>query len=213
MPKALKKTLNDKFKNIGNRLKKLRTDKGLTLNQVAACLNPYVQIQLDGKSGETRISEIEKSNANLTPELAVAYSRVFDVSLEYVFCLSDDMRPENKEIKETLGLTDTTIAKIKAFSSENASAAYLKILNILFETDFMSELIHSLDSFAYTTQKYSNFVTLNFDDRQEDKEIVGLISRWKLEKSVSKAIDKIANLLEDSEELKLSVEEQQKSSP
>ena len=207
MPKILKKTPNDKFKNIGNRLKKLRKDNDLTLNQVAARLNPYVQIQLDGKSGETRIAEIEKSNANLTPELAVAYSRVFDVSLEYVFCLSDDMRPENKEVKETLGLTDAAIAKIKAFSSENGSATYLKILNLLFETDFMSELIHSLDSFAYTTQKYSNFVTLDFDYRQEDKEIVGLISKWKLEKSVSKAIDKIAKLLEDSEELKLPEEE------
>ena len=207
MPKILKKTPNDKFKNIGNRLKKLRIDNDLTLNQVAARLTPYVQIQLDGKSGETRIAEIEKSNANLTPELAVAYSRVFDVSLEYVFCLSDDMRPENKGVKETLGLTDAAIAKIKAFSSENGSATYLKILNLLFETDFMSELIHSLDSFAYTTQKYSNFVTLDFDYRQEDKEIVGLISKWKLEKSVSKAIDKIVKLLEDSEELKLPVEE------
>ena len=112
-----------------------------------------------------------------------------------------------KEVKETLGLTDAAIAKIKAFSSENGSATYLKILNLLFETDFMSELIHSLDSFAYTTQKYSNFVTLDFDYRQEDKEIVGLISKWKLEKSVSKAIDKIVKLLEDSEELKLPVEE------
>lgn len=207
MPKTLKKTPNDKFKKIGNRLKKLRTDKDLTLNQVAACLNPYVQIQLDGKSGETRISEIEKSNANLTPELAVAYSQFFDVSLEYVFCLSDDMRPENKEVKETLGLTDEAIAKIKAFSNENGPATYMKILNILFESDFMSELIHSLDSFVYTTQKYSNFVTLDFDDRQKDKEIVGLIPRWKLEKSVSKSMDKIAKLLEDSEELKLLVEE------
>lgn len=201
MPKTLKKIPNDKFKNIGNRLKKLRTDKGLTLNQVTACLNPYVKIQLDGKSGETRISEIEKSNANLTPELAVAYSRVFDVSLEYVFCLSDDMRPENKEVKETLGLTDATIAKIKAFSSENGSAAYLKILNILFETDFMSELIYSLDSFAYTTAFYNSCETLDFDNRQEDKEVVKLIPRWRLDKSVSMAIDKVAKLLEDSKTL------------
>lgn len=213
MPKTLKKTPNDNFKKIGIRLKKLRTDKNLTLNQVAACLNPYVQIQLDGKSGETRISEIEKSNANLTPELAVAYSRFFDVSLEYIFCLSDDMRPENKEVKETLGLTDAAIAKMKAISSENGSATYMKILNILFENDFMSELIHSLDSFVYTTQKYSDFVTLDFDDRQKDKEIVDLIPRWKLEKSVSKSMDKIAKLLEDSDELKLVVEEQEKSSP
>ena len=201
MPKAFKKIPNEKFKNTGSRLKKLRTDKGLTLKQVADCLNPYVQIKLDGKSGETRISEIEKSNANLTPELAVAYSQVFDVSLEYVFCLSDDMRPENKEIKETLGLTDATIAKIKAFSNENGSAAYLKILNILFESDFMSELIHSLDSFAYTTAFYNRCETLDFDDRQEDKEVVKLIPRWRLDKSVSMDIDKVAKLLEDSQTL------------
>lgn len=78
----------------------------------------------NGKSGQTRISAIENSHANLTSELALAYSKNFDVSLEYIFCISDDMRPENKDIKEVLRLSDITISKIRAFSEEKTRMNY-----------------------------------------------------------------------------------------
>ena len=76
---------------------------------------------------------------------------------------------------------------------------HLEILNILCESDFMTELIQSLDSFIYTTNLYRDMETLNFDERENDKEIVNLLPRWKLDKSVSISIDKIANLLETTE--------------
>lgn len=196
MARELKRKSNP---NIGERLKKLRNNRKLSLSKTAKLLEPYVGIQLDGKSGETRISGIENSNANLTLELAIAYSKVFNVSLEYLFCLSDDMQPNDKGIREELGLTDIAISKIRDFSNTEVYPKQLEILNILFESDFMTELIQSLDSFIYTTNLYRDMETLNFDDRENDKEIVNLLPRWKLDKSVSISIDKIANLLETTE--------------
>lgn len=196
MARELKRKSNP---NIGERLKKLRNNRKLSLSKTAKLLEPYVDIQLDGKSGETRISGIENSNANLTLELAIAYSKVFNVSLEYLFCLSDDMQPNDKGIREELGLTDIAISKIRDFSNTEVYPKQLEILNILFESDFMTELIQSLDSFIYTTNLYRDMETLNFDERENDKEIVNLLPRWKLDKSVSISIDKIANLLEITE--------------
>lgn len=196
MARELKRKSNP---NIGERLKKLRNNRKLSLSKTAKLLEPYVDIQLDGKSGETRISGIENSNANLTLELAIAYSKVFNVSLEYLFCLSDDMQPNDKGIREELGLTDIAISKIRDFSNTEVYPKQLKILNILFESDFMTELIQSLDSFIYTTDSYRDMETLNLDERENDKEIVNLLPRWKLDKSVSISINKIANLLETTE--------------
>ena len=204
MARELKRKSNP---NIGERLKKLRNNRKLSLSKTAKLLEPYVDIQLDGKSGETRISGIENSNANLTLELAIAYSKVFNVSLEYLFCLSDDMQPNDKGIREELGLTDIAISKIRDFSNTDSNTEeypkQLEILNILFESDFMTELIQSLDSFIYTTNLYRGMETLNFDERENDKEIVNLLPRWKLDKSVSISIDKIANLLETTVKLKI----------
>lgn len=186
-------------KEIGARLKQLREERRLSLYQVARQLAPYVNIQLEGKSGETRISAIENSTANLTPELAIAYSRVFDVSLEYVFCLSNDMQPENKTIKEVLGLEDMAIAKIKRFSKSQ-----LQILNFLIESGYIEEFLDCLDSFIYTTDFYRDFVTLSFDDRHKDStEFVKLLPRWYLEKSISTLLDKIVNSMENNEQLKI----------
>lgn len=192
MSRALSRPVDTK---IGKRLKELRGD--LSRYELIKRLNPLVSIQLEGKSGETRISAIENSSANLTSELAIAYSKIFDVSLEYIFCTSDDMRPENKDIKEVLKLSDSAISKIKAFSNEKNSEALLKILNILFEFDFMLELVRSLDSFIHTSNFYNDCETLSFDDRQEgDTEVVKLIPRWRLDKSVSALTEKIVDLLE-----------------
>ena len=182
---------------IGERLKKLRENRDLSLYRLAKLLKEHVSLKLEGKSGETRISAIENSNANLTPELAIAYSKIFDVSLEYIFCISNDMRPENKDIKEVLKLSDIAISKIKAFSNEKNSEALLKILNLLFESDFMLELVRSLESFYYTSHFYNDCETLGFDDRQEgDTEVVRLIPRWRLDRSVSALTEKIVDLLE-----------------
>lgn len=196
MPRTLSK---EPIPNVGERIRELRKSRNWSLKKMTEALRPYVHIVLEGKTGESRISSIEKSKKGLTPELANAYSKVFNVTLEYVFCLSNDMRPEDKSIRETLNLTNITISKIRDFSNSEVSPKQIAILNLLFESDFMSELVHSLDSFVYTTTVYRQMVTLDFDDRENDKEIVNLLPRWKLDKSVSASVDKIAKLLEENE--------------
>lgn len=200
MSRVLIKGVN---KEIGARLKRLREDNGQKLHTLAKQLAPHVGIQLEGKSGETRLSAIENANANLTLELAIAYSKVFGVSLEYILCLSDDMQPENKAIKEVLGLTDITISKIKSLKDNQELETQLVILNILFESDLMMELIRSFDSFSFANHFYNDCETLDFDCRYEnDKEVVRLLPRWRLEKKILVLIDRIAYLLENDEGLK-----------
>lgn len=216
MSRTLMKPVN---KNIGPRLKKLRTERNLSLGKLATELAQHVTIHLEGKSGETRILAIENSKNNLTPELAIAYSKYFDVSLEYIFCLSDDMQPENRTIKEVLGLEDSAIAKIAKIKkvSETQSETQLEILNFLIEHDFIKGLIESFDSFVYTTRSLSESKIISFDDRltddkqKEDAKIVELIPRWRLERSVSALIDKIADLMVNSEKIKYP--DSQQSSP
>lgn len=201
MPRKLIKSANEK---IGKRLKELRENRKLSLYKLVEQLNPLVSIQLEGKSGETRISRIENSDANLTVELAIAYSKIFDVSLEYLFCLSNDMRPENKSIKEVLGLTDIAISKIKDFSNEKNSKTEMKILNTLFESGLLLKLVQNLDSFFFTNQFYDSCETLPFDCRYEDDvEVVKLLPRWRFEKSVSALSKEIIDLLEKDERLML----------
>lgn len=201
MSRTLAKPVNE---NIGPRLKKLRTERNLSLSKTAKQLAPHVAICLEGKSGETRISTIENSTNNLTPELAIAYAKVFDVSLEYIFCLSDDMQPEHKRIKKVLGLKDSAIVKIKGFSKTQ-----LEILNFLIEHDFIKGLIESFDSFVYTTRFLSESKIVGFDNRladdkqEEDAKLVALIPRWRLERSVSALIEKIADLIVNSEKIKI----------
>jgi transcriptional regulator with XRE-family HTH domain len=203
MSRTLKKSPND---NIGPRLKKLRTERNLSLSKVAKQLAPHVELQLAGKSGETRISAIENSGANLTLELAIAYSKVFDVSLEYIFCISNDMQHENKTIKETLGLEDFAIAKIKDFS-----VTQLQILNFLIRSDFIKGLIESFDSFVYTTRSFCESEIVGFDNRladdkqKEDAKIVELIPRWRLEKSISALIEKIADPIINSDAIDITM--------
>lgn len=201
MPRALKKPIE---REIGVRLNKLRNGRKLSLRKVAQQLAPYVNIQLGGKSGETRISALENSAANLTPELAVAYSKAFDVSLEYIFCLSDDMQPEDKTIEESLGLTKDAVSKIREIKScldGNNSAAKLKILNKLFESGYIMELLNHLNSFVVASRLLNECVTLPLDDRQDDTEAAELIARWQLDKRVLATLEKIADLLEKDENL------------
>lgn len=201
MSRTMKKPID---KRIGMRLNELRTKRKLSLKQVAEQLNPHVSIHLEEKSGETRISAIENSTGNLTPELAIAYSKTFDVSLEYIFCLSDDMQPENKTVKEVLGLTDEAISKIveiKNFLDENNLTARLQILNILFESGYMMELLEHLYHFVITSRFLNKCVVVPLDDGPNDTEFTKLVPRWRLDKRVSTTIEKITDLLEKYENL------------
>lgn len=148
---------NTPDKDIAKRLKALREQKELTLIDVAEKLDPYVNINLIGNGGRSVISNLENQKQNLTIELAVAYSKVFNVSLEYILCQSDDMQPENKTIKVVLGLSDRAIEAIKNIKEDISPIDELgyvppntEILDALLRAGFISKLLKSFGGFIYS---------------------------------------------------------------
>lgn len=148
---------NTPDKDIAKRLKALREQKELTLIDVAEKLDPYVNINLIGNGGRSVISNLENQKQNLTIELAVAYSKVFNVSLEYILCQSDDMQPQNKTIKVVLGLSDRAIEAIKNIKEDISPIDELgyvppntEILDALLRAGFISKLLKSFGGFIYS---------------------------------------------------------------
>ena len=126
-------------KNIAVRLSTLREAEKLTLGKTADKIQPHVKISV----GRSVISNLEKQQQNLTIELAIAYSKAFYVSLDYILCLSDDPHPRNKDIRTALGLSDKAIDAIEQING----SPYVKILNTLFETGFIPKLLKAFERF------------------------------------------------------------------
>ncbi len=185
--RSLKKTPDIK---IANRLKDLRGD--LKLNKLAEKLQPYVSINLEGNIGRSAISNLENQKQNLTPELAIAYSKVFDVSLEYLFCLSEDMKSENKSIKEVTGLSDKSIAVFKNYPRGDYVQPYLAIFNMLCESGRLTELIEALDRFVFFVNRSSDIIDFIADG---SKSLIKPIAEWNLNNDISNVIDKIKDEL------------------
>ena len=179
--------------NIANQLRLLRDSKKWKLNKLAEELQPYVEINLKGSVGGSLISNLENKKQNLTIELAIAYSNVFDVSLEYIFCLSYDMQPVNKEIKEVLGLSDISIANIKELVSGDNGEAYSAILNTLCQTGFMSELLKSCNDYLFLTITQKD--SWHFSDyRWSDDDIVPMATMY-LNNRIYNAVESVKDAL------------------
>lgn len=182
--RSLKKIPDTK---IAKRLKDLRGE--LTLIALAEKLQPFVSIVLEGNVGRSVISNLENRKQNLTPELAIAYSKVFDVSLEYLFCVSEHWKEENKDIKEVTGLSDKSIDVLKKYPKGDDVQPYLAIFNTLCECGSMTEIIEALDKFVFTINRSSDLITFH-GERSESVDIMP-IALWKLNHDISTIIDKI----------------------
>ena len=193
-------------KNIANRLKSLREANKLSRQAVAKKLKPYVLIKVDGETGRALISNLEKGKQNLTIELSIAYSKVFNVSLEYILCLSDDMQPENRGIKDVLGLSDISIKKIEKLKKSKLSYEFnsvqghkpplLKILNKLFEEGFLTEILETFDRFLYDVIVINEMSCGHLSNRNVNEERKVLLpARWSLDREVSQDIDKVIKSL------------------
>lgn len=73
-----------------NRLKELRSKKGLT------------QLRVETKTGidQSDYSKMENGIRYPTMEQAIALSRLFDTSIDYIYHLTDDPRPYPRVIEE-----------------------------------------------------------------------------------------------------------------
>lgn len=113
-------TCRDKIYNGGikmgiknERLIKLRQSKGYSQSQLARELEKYTkEIVLEGETGKNTISQIENGR-NINLEMACAYCKIFDTTLDYIYGRTNVMKPNYESIKEELGLDDMTIYNLE----------------------------------------------------------------------------------------------------
>ena len=140
------------MKKVGNRLRTLREQRkekegGWSQSDLAQKLSEYVANALDGEKGKTTVSQLERGARNITVDLAIAYSGIFGVSLDYIFCRSNDWQPENKEIKALTGLTDNAIKAIMRFGEKEKWA-----LNAFLEHDSGKKVFNEIAYYKYQFQ-------------------------------------------------------------
>lgn len=115
-------------KKIGKRLAELRNRSGLSQTELGMKLEELrygltadeIPDYADGNSNiKNSISQLERGAKGLTVENANLYAEIFGVSLDYLYCRSDDWKPYGKEIKETLHLSDLSINNIVDYYNFN----------------------------------------------------------------------------------------------
>lgn len=119
-----------KKKEIGQRLRILRESKNLSQTQLAREIQKFdCEIVLDGENGKQTISQLENGARKINWELADAYCRIFDTTLDYLYCRTNDRKPNYASLKSTLGLDDMTLHSLESIKkyknkANNNSEAY-----------------------------------------------------------------------------------------
>lgn len=157
---------NTQRKEIAERLKKLRTDTELTQSDLAKYLEPLYKPLINRakgakenkvfseENGKATISALENNNRVITVDIALAYSEYFKVSVDYILGLSKDWKPENKEIKDVIGLTDRSIDEIKKYVNHDIDDVNLKTLNQFFSEKWLFIIVNLLHDFVIKNEVY-----------------------------------------------------------
>ncbi len=106
------------------RLKLLREMNNLTRKEVAETLNKLIGYEgefsdegeglaLNGINGTQVISHIEKGRRPVTPIIALAYAKIFDVTLDFIYGCVDYTKPQYKDAQEITGLSDGAIRNLE----------------------------------------------------------------------------------------------------
>lgn len=104
------------------RLISLRKSKGYSQSQLAREVEKYIkETVLEGETGKQTISQIENGR-NINLEMACAYCKIFDTTLDYIYGRTNVMKPNYKSIKKDLGLDDLTIHNLEALKKYKDNA-------------------------------------------------------------------------------------------
>lgn len=123
-----------KQKEVGLRLKNLREEANLSQKELAEVLKnrDILKTALDGETGGHTISQIERAVRGLTIDMALEYTKIFNVSLDYIYGESNNLKPEYNEIIEKIGLSDKAIKNLEEINNNNKIA--ISVLNYLLST-------------------------------------------------------------------------------
>lgn len=104
------------------RLISLRKSKGYSQSQLAREVEKYIkETVLEGETGKQTISQIENGR-NINLEMACAYCKIFDTTLDYIYGRTNVMKPSYESIKKDLGLDDLTIHNLEALKKYKDNA-------------------------------------------------------------------------------------------
>lgn len=152
----------------GNRLRELRINKGkalgkkITQNQLFDDLQELMPVNPNKKdetivNGSKSISKIENGHA-FSLRYALAYAEYFNVSLEYLYGLSDIKQPGYDDVIKKLGLSDDAIHKLEEFNATvNNNITYT--LNELFAPSRVKYFVELLQ--AFFDYRYMGYETNN----------------------------------------------------
>lgn len=119
------KELNQRQKAIATRLIAIRKRLDLTQSRMASEVSPHLlkplrieDISFDQKNGTQFISQLENRNRSLTFDIAIAYSKVGNVSVDYILGLTDTWRPEHVDLKAYTHLSDEALANLHSLDKQ-----------------------------------------------------------------------------------------------
>ena len=125
--------------NFGTRLKQLRIEKGLSQEELIK--KAKLMISRNALSG------YENNLVKPPVENAIVLAEFFDVSLNYLYGLSNSKREENQELVDSLGLSDKSIDALKKIVKKNDEDSLYIINEIISDEDFIKYFAEYLKAY------------------------------------------------------------------
>jgi len=173
------------FKDI---LRKLRTEKGDTVNHLATVL----------KKSDSAIRMWETGKAKPDADTLIELSTYFSCNADYLLGLQDYKTLENEDIGNLLGLSDRAIENIRNIkkSITNTNGAYLVVLNDLLESHMLSDLLFEIGEHLYEVKNAPYFwkhIRKTYDDLPADEKEKNTL-RYNSESEYCKGVTTIGRL-------------------
>lgn len=92
------------------------------------------------------IYRLEKGLTELPPEFALAYSKYFNVSLDFLYCNTDYINIKYDEVKKKLGLSDFALNKLEHMKKNEQEKKALSVLDYLLSSANSNNLIDLLNA-------------------------------------------------------------------
>lgn len=143
------------LKEIGIRLRKLREREKLTQPKLFSKLEQIrfgVDISKDDKindkgRGKQFISNLENGNyePGLSIDYALAYCKLFNVSLDYIYFGTESYKPSYDEIKELTGFTDDALNMLEKLKIDDKK--FIFVLNKFLSSNLSDSFVNLIHSY------------------------------------------------------------------
>lgn len=148
-----------------NRFLELREEVTLEGKDVfTKCTQDELTKLIRGKTGisikKPQISNLERGKRKPSKKELEAYSKYFNVPIEFLLGTKPNREYENINIGKELGLSDKTIAKLKAWQESEPKCNLVEVLNYIFEADYEYNLFQKLRLYLFA--KAEQFIV--YDD-------------------------------------------------